>query len=175
MDVNRRSLLAGFLAMPAVVAISSLMPLRGAKRNPIVRIQSWPFDTDPVGEWWSHEGPLSFLPNVEHAMQEAMGQSYWRIADLPIAREMPGNSMPTSQIVGDTFNIGDVMHTTLNASRMGGFGATKEEKEQFCHLARSGWRHRAQSQVFNDWDQYEKNTQELISIQHKRLEACGWA
>ena len=75
---SRRNLLACLFAAPAVVAIDSLMPLRGIKLNPIIRLQSWPFGTEAVGEWWAHEGPLSGIARIEEAMRDQMGRCFWQ-------------------------------------------------------------------------------------------------
>ena len=79
--LSRRSLLSGLFAAPAVVACASLMPLRGYVYNPIIRVQSWPIGTEPVGEWWAHEGPLSRIDKVEDQMREMFGKVY--VADRP--------------------------------------------------------------------------------------------
>ncbi len=75
---SRRNLLACLFAAPAVVAIDSLMPLRGIKLNPIIRLQSWPFGTEAVGEWWAHEGPLSGIARIEEAIRDQMGRCFWQ-------------------------------------------------------------------------------------------------
>ena len=79
--VSRRKFLAGLLAVPAVVSFSSLMPIRGVKYDPIIRLQSWKFGTEASGEWWAHEGRLSRIGSFETAMRDEIGQAYWQEVD----------------------------------------------------------------------------------------------
>jgi hypothetical protein len=81
--MNRRALLTGLLAAPAIVAIGNLMPLRGIKYDPMMHVRSWPFDAPAVGEWWRYTGPLSKVAEVESAMREMFGQCYTKLHEYP--------------------------------------------------------------------------------------------
>ena len=96
---SRRNLLACLFAAPAVVAIDSLMPLRGIKLNPIIRLQSWPFGTEAVGEWWAHEGPLSGIAHIEEAMRDQMGRCFWQSVERGPARAMADHTTPEDAIL----------------------------------------------------------------------------
>ena len=79
--LHRRSFLGGLLAAPAVVAFHNLMPIKGIKFDPMIRLQSWPLGTERWGEWWVHEGPLSTMAEAEKAMRKQFGVSYWETKD----------------------------------------------------------------------------------------------
>ena len=76
MGLSRRSLLCGLIAAPAVICAGNLMPLRGVKFDPIVRLQSWPLGTERWGEWWVHEGKLSNSAKVAAEMRKQFGVCY---------------------------------------------------------------------------------------------------
>lgn len=74
--------------MPAVVAIGSLMPIRGVKFDPLIRIQSYPLDQSPLGEWWTHRGRSSNLARIESEMKKQFGKVYWEVIDEPSASDI---------------------------------------------------------------------------------------
>jgi hypothetical protein len=80
--ISRRTLLSVSLAAPAIVAAPSLMKLRGIRLDPLVRFQSWPIGTDPVGEWWTHTGPLSRAKHVGAEMKAMFGECHFEFIDV---------------------------------------------------------------------------------------------
>ena len=74
--LSRRSLLCGLMAAPAVVYVGHLMPLRGVKFDPLMRIQSWPFKTTPTGAWAVSEVPLSQFAKAQSQVLKACGSAY---------------------------------------------------------------------------------------------------
>jgi hypothetical protein len=119
--------------MPAVVAAGNLMPLRGIKFDPIVRVQSWPIGEDKFGEWWVHEGPLSRAVKIEAEMRDLMGAAYVE-TDI----ETPFMMGPTVfDHHGNAF-LGDVKYDDgkpIFASRMG-VSPTREEMEEHHRASR---------------------------------------
>jgi hypothetical protein len=99
--ISRRFFLAGALAVPAIVAAGSLMPLRGVKFDPIVRVQSWPIGEGAFGAYWSHEGPLSKVGAVEDAMREMFGAAYSKVLDI-----QPDMTEPSFASLGGMSNLG---------------------------------------------------------------------
>jgi hypothetical protein len=121
--LSRRSFIASLIAMPAVVHASNLMPLRGIKFDPIVRLQSWPIGTDALGEYWVHEGPLSRARLIEKEMRDMLGNCYWEDIDTPKQGPIQGNA---GYSLGGAFDyVGD----NVNASRFG-VRMTAEEKAE---------------------------------------------
>ncbi len=133
--LSRRNLLAGLVAAPAVVAVGSLMPLRGIKFDPIIRLQSWPIGEDSQGLWWMHEGPLSQSYRIETEMRDLMGACYSQTL-----YELPYNKGPTlidsrgNSFLGAIDGVGG----SINASRLG-ISPTREEREE--HSRKAGTRY----------------------------------
>jgi hypothetical protein len=123
--LSRRSLLGGLLAAPAIVAVGSLMPLRGIKYDPLIRVQSWPIGTDACGEWWSHEGPLSKIGRIEDAMREMYGNCYWQAVN-----PAPGHLGPSFVNRGYQVNGTIAYEDGVEGSRLG-VRPTKDEQEEF--------------------------------------------
>ena len=129
--LSRRNLLAGLFAAPAVVAIDSLMPLRGIKFDPVVRLQSWPIGDDKFGEWWVHEGPLSQFHRIEVEMRSLMGACYSETVYEP-----PYGRGPTiSDKYGNRF-LGAIEYgdKPVSASRLG-VSPTREEMAEHSRKA----------------------------------------
>ena len=76
--ISRRSLLGGLLAAPAVVAFNNLMPIKGVKFDPMIRLQNWPISTDHFDElrpldWVSFTGPLSKAKEMRLGLSSEFG------------------------------------------------------------------------------------------------------
>jgi hypothetical protein len=168
MDVSRRSVLSAIVACPAVVSVGSLMPLRGVRHDPIIRVQTWPFDTEVSGPWWAHEAPMSQISLAAQGMAESGHKTYWRPVKS-VAREMPGRTLPDDQIVGDTYICGSEAVSITNGGRMG-YALTREEKDAFSRQAKEA-PHRAYNQSFSDWKAYDNFTEALIK---QRSSVCRW-
>jgi hypothetical protein len=123
--LSRRRFFTGLIAAPLVMRASSLMPLRGIKLDPIVRIQSWPLGEEAFGAYWVHEGPLSKIGRIETVMREVHGAAYYSGAVNP----EPWQRGPARPLEHGNFIMGTLDYDHLDGSRIG-FRETREEYEE---------------------------------------------
>lgn len=120
--ISRRTILRGLFAVPAVVAIGSLMPIRGVKYDPIVRLQTWKLGTEAKGEWWAHEGRLSRIGEVEGEMQRQFGVSYWeevKAPPTPFSSDWNINRTPGDPLAGSSYEGQPITQASDCVSRFG--------------------------------------------------------
>lgn len=83
MSISRRIFIRGIMAAPAVIAASSLMPLRGIKFDPFIRLQSWRPGTQVYDAWGMEIVPLSKSALAEAKIRDLFGQCYYDNAPSP--------------------------------------------------------------------------------------------
>ena len=130
--ISRRHLLRGLIATPAVVAIGSLMPLKGIKFDPLIRLQSWPIGMEmPEGEWWTHTGRASRSVFAEAEMKRQFGNCYW--GTLPEAPFYPqARGFPKSKARFLTQGFPEFPQTAEEARAW--VGTVPEERSQFGYI-----------------------------------------
>jgi hypothetical protein len=145
--LSRRGFIGGlFAAAPVVIASSRLMPLRGVRFDPIVRLQSWVAGQEVAGPFWVQEGPLSMMKRVEDAMRAEFGSAHY--VPLPeLQRTAAESRSPNDGLYGrdhmPIFRIGDA------------HGLEREDKpesdERFLANIR-GWReYQSHRRATQDW------------------------
>jgi hypothetical protein len=166
--ISRRFFLTGALAAPVVVAASNLVPLRGIKFDPIMRVQSWPIGESAFGAYWSHEGPLSKIGAVEETMREMFGAAYHQKIDFP----MPGGPM---SILGvrPTFEECAEHHRMANS----GYGPNDPPPRRFAYrggVVRPDSAYPLEEQK-RDIDRYKAyHTRSTRALRKQLAEICHW-
>jgi hypothetical protein len=80
--LNRRGLLAGVVGTVTALATKGIVWAKG-HIDPITRVQSWPFGTEPVGEWWSCELPRSKSYAYEEEITKKFGKAFIKVLGQP--------------------------------------------------------------------------------------------
>lgn len=171
--ISRRSVMCGLFAVPAVVSFASLMKIRGIKYDPIVRLQSWKFETDPEELWWAYEGPLSKALIVESDTKVGWlsnRKMFWREVNRDTLCDLPIGSSPNAPIFNASFLVGDKLKIVDGDGALrGGITRTNAERAAF-HLEATSARHYSRP-VFYDRELHARHTNMLVK---RRNELCRW-
>ena len=132
--LSRRSLLRGLVAMPAVVAVGSLMPIRGVKFDPIMRVQSWPLGETPYGAWAAYEGPLSQIGEVHKKLHREYHAAYFDSLEAwRKTLKVDDQTLPNKPIIDDP-NVGIKIPETAPVEYICRVGASPLPEERLTGM-----------------------------------------